>query len=140
VRDSSEIASATPEDLDEEELLYNRKINELRNLKEMKISQLEMMKVMQSNASFESEEHKTLQAELNTLIQEKDRLGDILRANREAVEDRIRQIEQFSDDLVKIDRAIQRRVERLNEYNLEIDVAKRKIEEHIEMQREREQQ
>jgi hypothetical protein len=31
-------------------------------------------------------------------------------------------------------------VERLNEYNLEIDVAKRKIEEHIEMQREREQQ
>jgi pantothenate kinase len=93
VRDSSEIASATPEDLDEEELLYNRKINELRNLKEMKISQLEMMKVMQSNASFESEEHKTLQAELNTLIQEKDRLGDILRANREAVEDRIRQIE-----------------------------------------------
>ena len=38
---------ATEFDLDEEELQYNRKINELRNLQETKITQLETMREMQ---------------------------------------------------------------------------------------------
>ena len=47
VRPSGDLTDATEFDLDEEELQYNRKINELRNLQETKITQLETMREMQ---------------------------------------------------------------------------------------------
>jgi hypothetical protein len=57
VRD--ETVRATPEELDEEELQYNRMMNELRNLKEAKITTLDMMRNMQQ-PSEDSEETKNL--------------------------------------------------------------------------------
>jgi hypothetical protein len=44
VRD--EQVKGTPEELDDEELIYNRMMNELRNLKEAKLNSLEMMRDM----------------------------------------------------------------------------------------------
>ena len=46
VRDES--TKATPEELDEEELQYNRMMNELRNLKEAKLSQMDLIREMKS--------------------------------------------------------------------------------------------
>ncbi len=41
----------SPEDLDLEELQYNRMMNELRNLKEAKLSQMDVMREMKSDGS-----------------------------------------------------------------------------------------
>lgn len=46
VRDES--IKVTPEELDEEELQYNRMMNELRNLKEAKLTQLELIREMKT--------------------------------------------------------------------------------------------
>ena len=52
-----EITMATEDDLDEEELLYNRKISDLRDLRETKISQLDLMWEMQTSQTDHSDEH-----------------------------------------------------------------------------------
>jgi hypothetical protein len=52
-----EITMATEDDLDEEELLYNRKISDLRDLRETKISQLDLMREMQTSQTDHSDEH-----------------------------------------------------------------------------------
>ena len=56
VRD--EIIKATPEELDEEELQYNRMMNELRNLKEAKLTQLDLMREMKPPGG-EDEDNRT---------------------------------------------------------------------------------
>jgi len=62
------ITDATEEDLDQEELLYNRKINELRNLKETKIAQLDTMRDTQQSQVDHNEEYCSLQKVINSLI------------------------------------------------------------------------
>ena len=53
VRDGSSINQA--ENLDEEELHYSRKMNELRNLKEMKSSQMDLIRDMQETSGSTNE-------------------------------------------------------------------------------------
>lgn len=53
VRDGSSINQA--ENLDEEELQYSRKMNELRNLKEMKSSQMDLIRDMQETSGSTNE-------------------------------------------------------------------------------------
>lgn len=131
------ITEATEDDLDNEELLYNRKINELRNLRETKITQLDTMREMQNSQTEHSEELNSLQRVINNLIQDKDRLNDILRANKQGLEEKIASLEQFQIDLVKIERAIGRREERIAEYDLEIESSRQTLE-SVEKQRQEE--
>lgn len=131
------ITEATEDDLDNEELLYNRKINELRNLRETKITQLDTMREMQNSQTEHSEELSSLQRVINTLIQDKDRLNDILRANKQGLDEKIASLEQFQIDLVKIERAIGRREERIAEYDLEIESSRQTLE-SLEKQRQEE--
>ena len=53
VRDGSSINQA--ENLDEEDLQYSRKMNELRNLKEMKSSQMDLIRDMQETSGSTNE-------------------------------------------------------------------------------------
>lgn len=57
VRDES--IKATPEELDDEELHYNRMMNELRNLKEAKLTQLDLMREMKPAGGEDGEDFRT---------------------------------------------------------------------------------
>lgn len=90
VRDES--VKATPEELDEEELQYNRMMNELRNLKEAKFTTLEMMRTMQQ-PSEDSQEAKALSDQIKQVMLEKDHLADLLQANKDIIDERNRKID-----------------------------------------------
>ena len=75
-------------------------MNDLRNLKETKIAQLDMMREMDQNVVGEKQEHIT--HEIQAAIMEKDHLSEVLQQHRALLEQKERKIDQFQTDLLKM--------------------------------------
>lgn len=71
------------------------------------------MKTPGSNGTpSDDDETQAITKQIKASIIEKDAMIEELQALREEVEERVKQIEMYQDDLVKIDRAIKRRVDK----------------------------
>jgi hypothetical protein len=100
VRD--EQVKGTPEELDDEELIYNRMMNELRNLKEAKLNSLEMMRDMTTPGHHDTEEAKMTSQLIQAAVVEKDHLLEELQVQQGQLEKVNQRIEKFQEDLVKM--------------------------------------
>lgn len=94
VRD--ECIKATPEELDEEELQYNRMMNELRNLKEAKLTQLDLLREMKTpGGDDEDSRTKEITGQIKEAMIEKDGLVEEVQALREELDDHNKRIDQI---------------------------------------------
>lgn len=89
------------EEMEQEELTYNRLLNELRNFKEMKIQQLEVTKEIASQGT-SNQEVDSIQRDIKKAMDDKDHLAEILHEQQRLNEEKARKIEQFTDDLTKM--------------------------------------
>ncbi len=89
-----------------------------------------MMRNMQQ-PSEDSEETKNLTEQIKVAIEEKDRLAEVLQTNKDALDERLRRLDQFTDDLIKIERAITRREDKIGRYDEQISAGKEKLEDLI---------
>lgn len=89
-------------ELEEEDLNYTRKMNELRNLKEMKQQQLDLMRQMSRDTSENNHHLEEITHEIKKLIIEKDSLNEILQNKKRHIEEVQRKVDQFSEDLIKM--------------------------------------
>ena len=90
-------------------------MNELRNLKEAKLAQMDLIREMKTPGNgtpSDDDETQTITKQIKVSIIEKDAMIEELQVLRDEVEDRVKQIEMYQDDLIKIDRAIKRRVDK----------------------------
>jgi DNA repair exonuclease SbcCD ATPase subunit len=129
VRDES--IKATPEELDDEELHYNRMMNELRNLKEAKLTQLDLMREMKPAGGEDGEDLRTkeITGQIKEAMIEKDGLVEELQALREDLDEHNKRIDQIQEDLVKIERAIKRRDDRCDKFDEQLQAGLERIEE-----------
>ena len=111
-------------------------MNELRNLKEAKLTQMDLIREMKNTShgvtpggghNEETEESKSITSQIKDVIIEKDALIEELQAMREQLDDRLKKIEQFKEDIIQIDRAIKRREDRCLRFDEQVKAGKEKL-------------